>query len=78
MIEPAFYYGAMFVNYALTVAIAVTSFIIAFVFLNLTLIESFMAIVIILALCSMYTLRLSRIIWINFFIAYQFKDPKKI
>lgn len=71
MMEPAFYYGAMFVNYALTVAIAVASFVIAFVFLNLSLIQSFIAIVCILALSAIYTLRLSRIIWINLFVKYQ-------
>ena len=35
MIEPSFFYGAMYVNYGLTVAIAVTSFIIARVFVGL-------------------------------------------
>lgn len=71
MLEPAFYYGAMFVNYGLTVGIAVASFVIAFVVLNLNLLQSFIGIVIILALSSMYTMRLSRIIWINLFVKFQ-------
>ena len=71
MIEPAFYYGAMFVNYGLTVAISLASFVIAFVLLHLNLIQSFIAIVVVLAVSSLYTLRLSRIIWINLFVNYQ-------
>ncbi len=70
MMEPSFFYGAMYVNYSLTVGIAIITFVIATLFLNLTLIESFKPIVVVLVLTAPFTIRYSRIIWINFFIKY--------
>jgi uncharacterized protein (DUF983 family) len=72
MMEPSFYYGAMYVNYGLTVGISIATFLIAVLFLNLSLVESFIPIVIALVLTAPVSIRLSRIIWINLFIKY---DP---
>ncbi|NLP58004.1 DUF983 domain-containing protein [Lutibacter sp. B1] len=73
MMEPSFFYGAMYVTYGITVAIAVATFVIATLFFNLSLIESFIPIVIVLILTAPISLRLSRIIWINIFVHF---DPK--
>ncbi|OIQ38157.1 MAG: DUF983 domain-containing protein [Bacteroidetes bacterium MedPE-SWsnd-G1] len=71
MMEPSFYYGAMYVNYGLTVAVSVLTFIISFLVFNLDLLQSFIAIVIVLILTVLHTIRLSRIIWINLFVKYR-------
>ena len=39
MLEPSFFYGAMYVNYALTVAVIVTSFVVAKVIIDLEVLE---------------------------------------
>lgn len=76
MIEPSFFYGAMYVNYGLTVAIAVTSFIIARVFVGLELLQSFLTVFAALLVFAPFGLRLSRSIWINMFINY--KNPEEL
>jgi len=73
MMEPSFYYGAMYVNYGITVALSVATFVISTLFFGLTLLQCFAAIVIVLILLAPINLRLSRIIWINMFVSY---DPK--
>jgi uncharacterized protein (DUF983 family) len=72
MMEPSFYYGAMYVTYALTVGISIITFIISTLIFKLNLLESFIPIVIVLILTSPLSLRFSRIIWINIFVHY---DP---
>ena len=69
--EPSFFYGAMYVNYALTVGIAIATFVISTMLFNLNLLQSFIPIVIVLLLLSPISTRLSRIIWINIFVKYQ-------
>jgi uncharacterized protein (DUF983 family) len=71
MIEPSFYFGAMYVNYGITVALSVATFCIATLVFNLLLLESFAAIVGVLVLLAPLNLRLSRIIWINMFVSYK-------
>jgi len=72
MMEPSFFYGAMYVNYGLTVGISIATFIISTYFFILSLIESFIPIVIVLVLTAPVSIRFSRIIWINLFVKY---DP---
>ncbi len=76
MMEPSFFYGAMYVNYALTVAISVAAFIIGKIFINLSLLQTFAFILLVLFLLIPVTLRLSRIIWINMFVSYDEKYLK--
>lgn len=76
-IEPSFFYGAMYVSYALTVAIGVTAFIIAKVFIGLDLIASFAAIIIALLLLMPITARLARNIYINIFVHYDKEAAKR-
>lgn len=69
--EPSFFYGAMYVNYALTVGISIATFVISTLIFNLNLLESFIPIVISLFVLAPVSTRLSRIIWINIFVKYQ-------
>lgn len=68
--EPSFFYGAMYVNYALTVGLAIVTFLIAHLGVGLGLLNSFIAIVITIVLLTPLTMRLSRLIWINIFVKY--------
>jgi len=70
MIEPSFYFGAMYVNYAIAVALFVGIFIIAKVFIGLSILQSFISIIVVSTILTPVTLRLSRIIWINLFIHF--------
>lgn len=73
MMEPSFYFGAMYVNYAIAVALFVAIFIISKVFLGFSILHSFITVIIISLLLTPISLRLSRIIWINFFVSYNKK-----
>lgn len=70
MIEPSFFYGAMYVSYALTVAISIITFVILN-FFGLSLLPIFIAIIAALVLFTPLTLRLSRLIYINIFVHYK-------
>jgi uncharacterized protein (DUF983 family) len=74
-IEPSFFYGAMYVSYAVNVALGVAAFIIAHVFIKLNLKESFAAIIGSLIVFYPLVLRVSRNIYINMFVSY---DPTTI
>ena len=70
-IEPSFFYGSMYVSYGVGVAFAVAAFVISFLFLGLSLVNTFIAIVVTLIAFMPIIIRLSRNIWINFFIKYE-------
>jgi len=72
-IEPSFFYGAMYVSYAVGVAFAVTAFVIAFLIFGASLKYTFAAIVATLVVFLPFIIRVSRNIWINIFMTY---DPK--
>ncbi len=77
MMEPSFFFGAMYVNYGLAVALFVSVFIICKLLIGLTILQSFISIIVVSVLLTPLTLRLSRIIWINIFVSYQKKKPVK-
>ena len=70
MIEPSFFYGAMYVSYALTVAFAIAIFIITYA-LGLSWIASLIAIIVILIALTPFTMRISRLLYINMFVSYK-------
>jgi len=74
-IEPSFFYGAMYVSYAVGVAFAVAAFVVSFLFLGTSLVTTFISIVGTLIVFMPLILRLSRNIWINFFVKY---DPTAV
>lgn len=76
-IEPSFFYGAMYVSYALTVAIGIATFVISKVIIGLNLTQSFIAIIISLIVLMPVTARLSRNIYINMFVSFDKQAVKK-
>jgi len=76
MMEPSFFYGAMYVNYGITVALSVATFIISSLFFGFSLLQSFAAIIITLIVLAPVNLRLSRILWINMFVSYKKSNYK--
>jgi len=74
-IEPSFFYGAMYVSYAVGIAVAVGAFTIAYGIIGLGLKASFVAIVTTLIVLSPLITRVSRNIWINFFFSF---DKSKV
>ena len=76
-IEPSFFYGAMYVSYGVGIAFAVAAFVISFLFIGTTLINTFIAIVGTMIVFMPLIVRLSRNIWINFFIHYDSSAPAK-
>ncbi|WP_313804244.1 DUF983 domain-containing protein [Flavobacterium sp.] len=69
-IEPSFFYGAMYVSYGVGIAFGVAAFIISYLFIGANLKTSFIAIIATLVVFMPVIMRLSRNIWINFFIHY--------
>jgi len=79
-IEPSFFYGAMYVSYGVSIAFAFAAFTISYGILNTSLVTAFIAIVATLIVFFPIILRLSRNIWINFFVSFDkdWKNNKKI
>ena len=71
-IEPSFFYGSMYVSYAVGIAFAAAAFVIAYLIVGTSLLNTFVAIVGTLIVFMPVIIRLSRNIWINLFIKY---DP---
>ena len=69
-LEPSFFYGSMYVSYALGVAFGVVAFIVFYFFLKTNLKTAFIGICTILVLMMPVIMRLSRNIWINFFVSF--------
>lgn len=70
VIEPSFFYGAMYVSYGITVALSVITFLIVTLIFNGTLLQSFAAIFGVLLFMMPVNLRLSRILWIHMFVSF--------
>ncbi len=75
-IEPSFFYGAMYVSYALNVALSVAVFVISFLFLSLSLKTTFISILAANIVLYPFVLRWSRNIYINFFVSFDEKYKK--
>jgi len=73
MIEPSFFYGAMYVGYGITVTTCVITFLISSLIFKLDLLESFAVILLVTLVLMPINLRLSRLLWINMFISYTSK-----
>ncbi len=69
-IEPAFFYGSMYVSYGVGIAFAVAAFIISHFVFSTTLLNTFFAITATLILFLPIIARASRNIWISIFIRY--------
>ncbi|MEX2596575.1 MAG: DUF983 domain-containing protein [Salibacteraceae bacterium] len=76
-LEPSFFYGAMYVNYGLTVGIAIAIFVALYVLSGwfaweLELHHYVVSIILGIVLLAPLTFRIGRTVWINMFIKY---DP---
>ena len=76
-IEPSFFFGAMYVSYAIGVAICVAIFLLVYLFFELSLLHTLVTICLVLFVFIPLNIRLSRNIWINFFINYNPQAAKK-
>ncbi|WP_396602085.1 DUF983 domain-containing protein [Algibacter sp. R77976] len=76
-IEPSFFYGAMYVSYAVGIAFAVAAFVISFYVFNASLNYIFISIIATLVVFMPIIMRLSRNIWINIFMSYDKSLKKK-
>lgn len=75
--ELGFFYGAMYVSYALSVAFSVATFLFIYVlFPNTPYYGYIIAIPIVNLLAAPLTFRLSRLIWMNFFTSYNLEKDK--
>ena len=74
--EPGFFYGAMFVSYALMAAWFVTTWCINILFLNLSTYTYLAFVLLTFVFLATITFRTSRIIWINFFTKFEGKLNK--
>ncbi|MDP2686511.1 MAG: DUF983 domain-containing protein [Aequorivita sp.] len=75
-IEPSFFFGAMYVSYGVGVAIAVAAFIISYFIVGLDRNYSFLVIILTLAVLFPLIVRISRNIWINFFVPFDKNKAK--
>ena len=78
MIEPSFFYGAMYVSYGLNVAVGIAAFIVSFVFLKISIEVAFISIFGALILLMPFVLRWSRNIYINMFVSYEEQAGKPL
>lgn len=69
MLEPSFYYGAMYVSYGITVAMAIVVFLLLYVW-KVSLMWTLAGIVLTLLLSNPFVMRFSRLLYINFFVHY--------
>jgi uncharacterized protein (DUF983 family) len=75
-IEPSFFYGAMYVSYALNVALSVAAFVISYLFIHSSLKTSFIIIIVSNIVLFPFVLRWSRNIYINLFVSFDKKYKK--
>lgn len=77
--EPGYFYGAMYVSYAFTIAISVAVFLAYYLFFREQGTVFFLILLsVVLALLAPYTFRTSRAIWLNFFNKYQPEIRQKL
>jgi uncharacterized protein (DUF983 family) len=75
-LEPSFFYGSMYVSYPIGIAFAVPAFIISHFIFKAPVLITFFVITGTLIICLPIIARLSRNLWINFFVNYD-KDAVK-
>lgn len=75
--EPSFFYGSMYVSYAVSVAFAVAAFVISYLIFESSRTVAFISIVITLIVFMPVIMRLARNIWINLFMSYDKELARK-
>ncbi|MGB0896083.1 MAG: DUF983 domain-containing protein [Flavobacteriaceae bacterium] len=77
-LEPSFFYGSMYVSYAVGIAFTVPPFLFSHFLLKSSLLTTFFIITGTLIVCMPIIARLSRNIWINIFVNYDKNATKKL
>ena len=72
--EPGFFYGAMYVSYALMVGLFMVSFAVNEFFIHISRLHYIIGMSVFMLSFMTYTFRISRLFWLNFFIRF---DPLK-
>lgn len=75
ILEPGFYYGAMYISYVISVALALPQFLLFYVGLDFSFRASLVAALIAQLILTPFIYKISRGAWINFFVRY---DPQAI
>jgi uncharacterized protein (DUF983 family) len=77
--EPGFYFGATYVSYAFSVAFFIIGFGINWLFFKAEFYNTFITLAVIFILFTPIVYRLSRTIWIHFFVRYdkQYEKPNR-
>lgn len=70
-LEPGFYYGAMYMSYMFSVGLALPQFLLYYAVFDFSFRNSLLILVLILLLLTPYIYKISRALWINFFVHYQ-------
>ena len=76
-IEPSFFFGAMYVSYPVGLFFAGAAFALSYLVFNFSLLLSYVVIVLVMLGLQPIIMRLSRNIWINFFMSYKGVPDKK-
>ncbi|MGB1308332.1 MAG: DUF983 domain-containing protein [Oceanihabitans sp.] len=76
-LEPSFFYGAMYVSYAVGIAFAVAAFVISHFVFNASIHVIFISIIGTMVVFAPIIMRLSRNIWINMFVHFDKTLVKK-
>jgi uncharacterized protein (DUF983 family) len=76
--EPGFFFGAMYVSYALTSGIFIVAYLLQIYLLEMPLFLFLMLVVGLLLLLFPLLARWSRILWLNFFIPYDASKDKQL
>lgn len=69
--EPGYYFGAMYVSYALTVGLGVLLYLLMCVGFSATVTQYFVSFIVLLIVLIPIFYRTARLIWINFFVQYE-------
>lgn len=77
-LEPGFFFGATYVSYGLTVAFMVSLLMFNYWFLHFRLVQAVLVVVGLFVLISPIIFRLSRSIYLNFFVSYDPEIAKKV
>lgn len=74
--EPGFYYGTMYVSYAVSIALSVAVFVAMNVLWEFEVVRYLVINTVVLALAFPWMFRTSRAVWLNFFVHYE-EDAEK-
>ncbi len=70
-IEPSFFFGAMYVSYPVGLIFAGITFVLSFLIFDFALVVTYLLIVLVMIILLPIIMRISRNIWINFFMNYK-------